>query len=140
MPVRVSSAWGAGVDLADYVARVIEHAGLPEPEREHRFSPCRRWRFDFAWPAHRLAVEVEGGTRGRPVTCHACGVRVRARTRDGTVGREVRLSGAHGAGRMSTDAEKYNAAALAGWIVLRYTTEMVESGEFLEQIRQALEV
>ena len=28
--------------------------------REHRFHPTRRWRFDFAWPELKLAVEAEG--------------------------------------------------------------------------------
>ena len=33
---------------------------LPEPETEYRFHPPRRYRFDFCWPTHRLAVEIEG--------------------------------------------------------------------------------
>lgn len=28
--------------------------------REHRFHPERRWRFDFAFPSVKLAVEVDG--------------------------------------------------------------------------------
>lgn len=41
--------------------------GFPEPVAEYRFAPPRRWRFDFCWPNHRLALEVQGGlwTRGR---------------------------------------------------------------------------
>jgi len=35
--------------------------GYPEPEKEYRFHPERRWRFDFCWPGFKLAVEVEGG-------------------------------------------------------------------------------
>lgn len=31
------------------------------PDREHVFCPGRNWRIDFAWPALRLAVEIEGG-------------------------------------------------------------------------------
>ena len=31
-----------------------------QPEREWVFHPIRKWRFDFAWPAIKLAVEVEG--------------------------------------------------------------------------------
>jgi very-short-patch-repair endonuclease len=30
------------------------------PEREYAFHPTRKWRFDFAWPDIKLAVEVEG--------------------------------------------------------------------------------
>lgn len=34
-------------------------------EREFRFHPTRRWRFDFAWQPEKLAVEVEGGIMDR---------------------------------------------------------------------------
>ena len=42
---------------------------LPSPEREYRFHPSKMWRFDFAWPAFRVAVEIDGGihTGGRHV-------------------------------------------------------------------------
>ena len=33
---------------------------LPEPEREYRFHPPRRFRFDFAWVAQKIAVAIEG--------------------------------------------------------------------------------
>ena len=33
---------------------------------EHRFFKPRRWRFDFAWPARMVAVEIDGG-RWAPV-------------------------------------------------------------------------
>jgi very-short-patch-repair endonuclease len=29
-------------------------------EREYAFDAARKWRIDFAWPAQRLAVEVQG--------------------------------------------------------------------------------
>lgn len=87
-------------------------AGIPKPEREHRFHATRRWRFDFAWPTYRVAAEVEGGTWSG--------------------GRHTRGSG------FERDAEKYNAAAVAGWTVLRFTGGMVQRGEALEQIERAL--
>lgn len=74
---------------------------IPTPEREHRFHPTRDWRFDFAWPALKVAVEVEGGTW--------------------VTGRHSRGSG------FAKDAEKYNAAVGLGWFVLRYTTDMLEA-------------
>ena len=90
----------------------IRIAGLPAPMREHRFHPKRQWRFDFAWPAIRLAVEVEGVTHNS--------------------GRHQRFEG------YSKDCEKYNNAALLGWRVLRYTTEQVKKGYALEQIENAI--
>lgn len=38
----------------------IVAAGLPEPFREFTFHPTRDWRLDLAWPAHKLAVEIDG--------------------------------------------------------------------------------
>ncbi len=70
-----------------------------EPEREFRFHPERKWRFDFAWPDHKVAVEVEGGQF--------------------SVGRHQRLSG------FEADCDKYNSAALLGWAVLRFTSRMI---------------
>lgn len=71
----------------------------PELVREHRFHPPRRWRFDFAHLETRTAIEIEGGTW--------------------TGGRHTR-----GAGFVA-DAEKYNAAALAGWTVFRLPGPLV---------------
>jgi very-short-patch-repair endonuclease len=34
---------------------------LPEPVKEYRPHPTRRWRIDRAWPTVKLAVEIEGG-------------------------------------------------------------------------------
>lgn len=79
------------------------------PEREYAFHPVRRWRFDFAWPELRLAVEVEGGVYSR--------------------GRHNRPQGFIG------DTEKYNAAAEAGWTVLRYTGTSIRSGKAVEQVQ-----
>ncbi len=85
---------------------------LPPPIREYRFDSVRRWRFDFAWPALMLAVEVEGGIHSR--------------------GRHVRPQG------FEKDCEKYNAAALAGWTVLRVTTAMVTKGLAIDLIGRAI--
>ena len=73
--------------------RLLRSVGLPVPVREHRFHAVRRWRFDYAWPGEKVALEVEGGVW--------------------TGGRHTR-----GAGFVA-DIEKYNAAVLAGWRVVR---------------------
>lgn len=33
----------------------------PDYIREHQFDTERKWRFDFAWPVMKIAIEVEGG-------------------------------------------------------------------------------
>ena len=85
---------------------------LPEPEQEYRFHPVRKWRFDFAYPDKLLAIEVEGGTW--------------------TSGRHTRGPG------FEKDCEKYNAAVMLGWRVLRYTTGMITSGVAINQIEKAI--
>jgi hypothetical protein len=96
----------------DALTFILEAAGLPAPCREFRFAPSRRWRFDYAWPDRRLALEREGGTW--------------------TGGRHVRGRG------YEADCEKYNAAALAGWTVLRVTTAMLQDGRALTLLQLAL--
>ena len=43
------------------LARQCELSGLPTPYPEFRFHAQRRWRFDYAFIAQRLAVEIDGG-------------------------------------------------------------------------------
>ena len=82
---------------------------------ELRFAaPARQWRFDFAFPLLRLAVEVDGGTWNN--------------------GRHV-----HGSG-FEEDCRKLNTAALAGWTVLRFTGDMVETGEAILAVAEAVRI
>lgn len=78
--------------------------------REYRFHPVRRWRFDFL--IGQWAVEIEGGTWTK---------------------------GAHTRGKhYQGDCEKYNEAAIMGFKVLRFTTDMVKSGHAIDTIKRAL--
>lgn len=104
--------------LEQAFAHHAELLGLPPWKEEYRFAAealGRQWRFDFAWPGQRVAVECEGGTWAR--------------------GRHTRGSGFEG------DCAKYNAAAMLGWTVLRYTGTMLERDPAgtIEQVRQVLE-
>ncbi len=70
---------------------------LPTPAGEFRFHPSRMWRFDWAWPDVKFAIEVEGGAW--------------------TQGRHTRGQG------FIDDMEKYTAAVLLGWRVARFTPQ-----------------
>jgi very-short-patch-repair endonuclease len=90
----------------------LKKAGLPPHEQEVRFHPTRRWRFDFAWPELKLAVEVEGG---------------------------VFSNGRHSRGKGFTeDCIKYNSAVQLGWRVLRFTTGQVTQGEAVQVIKELI--
>lgn len=99
--------------LEDDLYAQIVVSGLPRPEREYRFHPVRRWRFDLAWPALKLAAEVEGGTF--------------------VAGRHSRGAG------YRKDCEKYNAAVIdCGWQVVRFDSTLVRDGSALATLERAL--
>lgn len=104
----------------------IEQAGLPDPVTEYVFAGQigRKWKFDFCWPEHRIALEIEGMAFGRMVE-----------TKDGE---KVRVGGRHNTGAgMQKDCEKYSWAAILGWRVVRATSTMVRDGEALELLKHA---
>lgn len=91
----------------------LQFAGIPF-EREFKFHATRKWRADFLITGTKILVEVEGGVYSG--------------------GRHTRGSG------YEADAEKYNAAAIEGWTVLRYTTGQVQKGLALQGIQKILGV
>jgi hypothetical protein len=96
----------------------IKRVGLPLPVVHYQFNEDREWEFDAAYPAHRLAYEVEGGTW--------------MRTRNG------RSAGHAHPVRFEQDAEKYNAAEMMKWTLLRFTPNMVKDGRAIMTLQQAL--
>lgn len=95
----------------DELALHLSAAGIAF-ERELRFHPVRRWRFDFAIPGSGVAIEVDGG---------------------GFVG------GRHGRGLgIEKDAEKFSEAAALGWRVIRVTPRQIRSGYALDVIERAI--
>lgn len=85
---------------------------LEDPEREYRFHPDRKWRFDVAFPFKMVAVEVDGGAY--------------------VAGRHTRGAG------FEADCEKQSEAAALGWRVLHVTPRQVESGQALQWLERAL--
>jgi hypothetical protein len=102
-------------DLTPYLVA----AGFPEPIREARFAPPRRWRFDYLWPLpvgsrwRGIALEIQGG---------------------------VWVQGRHtrGAG-YARDAEKLSRAAAMGYCVILATPQQFESGEAFRWLKEAFE-
>ena len=82
-----------------YCKSIINATLVPE----HRFHPVRMWRFDFAIPELKIAIEVEGGFFSKGVSGHSSGKMARE------------------------DMEKYNTAALLGWRLLRLMPEQLDN-------------
>ena len=85
---------------ADKFLWVWNEEGLPggQPQLEYEFHEDRDWRFDYAWPELRVAVEIDGFGYGHQAQQH-----------------------------LANQNEKQNAALLAGWIVLRYNSRQLGS-------------
>lgn len=99
--------------LEDKLILQIRALGLPAPEREVRFWPGRKFRFDLCWPSRMLAVEVDGGTQwGR--SRHSKGV------------------------GYDNDCIKYNEAARLGWRVLRFSSTMIDDGRAISTLEAVL--
>ncbi len=47
-----------------YKEFLVSH-GIPKPESEFLGIPGRKYRFDFAWPDKKLALEINGGVYNR---------------------------------------------------------------------------
>lgn len=85
-----------------------------EVVKELRFHESRRWRFDYAFPSYKVAVEVDGGVW--------------------TGGRHINPSG------YVNDMEKLNTAASMGWLVLRITTDDRFAIKTYDLIKNAIEL
>lgn len=81
------------------------------------FRAARRWRVDFAWPASKVAVEVEGivyAKQGESVGRHQTGA------------------------GYERDLEKYGWLQTNGWLVVRVGRRQITSGEAMRLIEHAL--
>lgn len=110
--------------------QVCQQSSLPKPVPEYRFgamhsggpgkglrerlkaSGLSDWRFDWAWPDEKVALEVEGGLFNGGFHAHPTGIR--------------------------RDMAKYNAAGARGWIVLRCLPEELLRASTLELVRAAI--
>jgi very-short-patch-repair endonuclease len=98
--------------------------GIPTPDFEWLFAAGRKFAFDWAWPEHKIALEIEGGIYGRGKACPMCGRKA--------VGAHTSIE------RLKSDMEKYNLAAVLGWSVLRVRPEQIDSGEAFDLVERIL--
>lgn len=115
-PVKLSPAARALFDAekrAPFLA-LLKRAGLPAPTLEYRFHDTRDWRFDFAWPDGKLALEVEGGAFKAGGSRHTRGAGFRR------------------------DCEKYSVAATLGWRILRVLPEQLVTLRTVEWVAAVL--
>lgn len=80
--------------------RLWEEADGPELIEEYRFHATRKWRADFAHEESKVLIEIEGGAWG---------------------GRHTRGAG------FTADLEKYLAAFLDGWTVVRIGAKQIDT-------------
>ncbi len=100
--------------LEEDFAHILDMAHIVGWEREYRFHPTRKWRFDFAWPRERFAIEVEGVVPyGK--------------------GRHQTFTG------YTKDAEKYNEAVMHGWSVMRFTQPMLKDKDIVKKMTEIAE-
>jgi very-short-patch-repair endonuclease len=98
--------------LEDIFEMQLKALKLNGYEREVKFHPTRRWRFDFLFSHCKLAIELHGAIF--------------------TQGRHARGAGIEG------DMEKINAAQELGYDVLCFSAGMVKSGEAVNQVERML--
>ena len=91
----LSSTASEKVDLfLNYLQQQFPQA---EVVKELQFHPDRKWRFDYAFPSRKIAIEIDGAIWA--------------------LGRHNRPRG------YLNDMEKLNTAASMGWLVLRFSTD-----------------
>lgn len=104
----------ASVASAIPFEKICKAYGLPEPVREYKFHPSRKWRADYCWTAQRVILEVEGGVWKKGGGRHN-----------------------RGAGFVN-DMHKYNSATAMGYRVFRCTPDTLHTGYLLDMIKEAL--
>lgn len=98
-----------------HLARDLKGYAITGWQEEFKFHPKRRWRLDFAFPLHRLGVEIDGGLWLE--------------------------KGGHTTGKgYQGDRDKDEAALLMGWRIYRCTPQTVKSGRAVQTIIELLKM
>ena len=96
----------------DYTTKVYDQLFGGEWWAEWYFHPTRKWRFDYALPELKIAIEIDGG---------------------------LFTGGRHSGGRgQLNDMEKMNMAASEGWLVFHFIPEDKFSQTLRECVTKAI--
>ncbi len=96
---------------AEKFEHILRGTGVYEyVEKEVEFDAKRKWRFDFAWPSKRVAVEIDGFGYGHQAQQ-----------------------------QMAADNEKANRAAELGWVIFRYNSRQLGSKAGVEAAVEQVE-
>lgn len=102
------------VPVIDIFCQVAKQSLGVEFVKEFQFHKVRKWRFDYALPSHKIALEVEGGAF--------------------SYGRHTRASG------FIADMEKYNTATCMGWRIVRCTPRQLLTNDTIQMISQLMKI
>lgn len=115
--VRTRAARSAAEIAFEQAWRLLPPLRGVELESEFVFHPSRKWRFDFALPPFKVAVEIDGRAAGDP----------------SKAGRHQTVDG------VRRDLEKHRAALLRGWRVMRYpSTDKAQALAWAREVRELL--
>lgn len=96
------------------VRAFFRECGLPTPLEEYQFHPDRKWRFDFAFPFEKVALEVDGG---------------------------IWIGGGHNRGaQLKKTWEKENEANAIGWHIFKCEPKDLCSKSVVEFLKRAMKL
>ena len=97
---------------SDLFARIVASDSQEDVLKEYRFHSTRLWRFDYAIPQLKIAIEIDGG---------------------------VWIQGRHNSPKgYIADLEKFNEAAALGWVVLKFTPQQQYTRQAFDVISRAV--
>lgn len=99
----------------DFFTALVKSDLKVEIVKEYKFLENRRFRFDYAIPEYKIAVEVEGGIW-------------------------MKGGGAHSRPQnILRDMEKYTLANIEGWVVIRRTPSDLIKNDTIHLIKKAIQ-
>ncbi len=90
----------------------LKYHEIPPHISQFKFHETRKWAVDFAWPNHRIIVEIEGGIWIKGGAGHSHPISI------------------------ERDIEKYNQVSLYGYRLFRFTDKEIRSGAAINLLKE----